>query len=124
MSLFAHPRAALRCALFSPDMIASALVVAFVGLASAVHGCLPKADCTPHAQSCDDAGVARLCSSSGHGWAASGRPQVPCAAIGGVCVVVGGRVTCVNPRRDGGADAGDATADADDAGAIDAQSDE
>lgn len=121
MSLFAR----LRASHLFVEMIASALVLAFVVVASAVSGCLSKPDCTPHAQSCDDAGVARTCSSTGHGWATSGRPYVPCAAIGGVCAVVGGRVTCLNPRRDGGADAGDATADADDARevAVDVQGD-
>jgi hypothetical protein len=124
MSLLAR----LRTSHLFVEMIASALMVALVAIASAVPGCLQKADCTPHAQNCDDAGVARTCSSSGHGWATSGRPYVPCAAIGGVCTVVGGRVTCLNPRRDAGddADASDATADASDAGdvvASDAQED-
>jgi hypothetical protein len=60
----------------------------------------PSQDCVPHSEACI-ADSPRLCSSTGHGYAASGAPAVPCSAIGGTCVVVAGRATCV---RDGGAD--------------------
>ena len=66
-------------------------------------GCLPKADCTPGAESCGPLGEARTCSSTGHGWAASGAPVMPCASVGGRCIVEGGRVRCA-PLSDAGTD--------------------
>lgn len=58
-----------------------------------VAGCLGEKDCVPHSEACIN-DVARTCSSTGHGYAASGLPLVRCAASGAVCVVEQGRARC------------------------------
>lgn len=63
--------------------------------------------CVPHSETCVRDTYA-ICSSTGHGYVAGGRPEVPCSAVGGHCVVENGRAHCAL------LDASDASADASD----------
>ena len=66
--------------------------LALLALSLMLCGC-PSQDCAPHSQSCDHDTV-RTCSSTGHGFAASGLPLVPCSAVGRRCVIEHGRGRC------------------------------
>ena len=77
-----------------------------VALSLCAFGCPGSPTCTPHSQACVN-DVTRTCSSTGYGYAAGGLPLVPCSAVGGRCVVEGGRARCAALPRD--ADAADAS---------------
>lgn len=65
-----------------------ALLALLIGLCAC-----PSKTCEPHQQTCDHDTIL-TCSSTGHGFTAGGRPEVPCAAVGAHCVIEQGRGRC------------------------------